>query len=55
MAISVGKPFIYTAGGEVNPFHTLPVKLGVDTDRFDLINDPFHLGVRQRRLRGESY
>jgi len=55
LAITVGKLAIYTAGGGVSPFHTLPVKLDVGTDRLDLINDPFYLGVRQRRLRGAAY
>lgn len=55
LAITVGKLSIYTAGGGVSPFHTLPVKLDVGTDRLDLINDPFYLGVRQRRIRGEAY
>lgn len=55
LAIAIGKLSIYTAGGGVSPYHTMPVKLDVGTDRLDLINDPFYLGVRQRRLRGESY
>ena len=55
LAITVGKLSIYTAGGGVSPFHTLPVKLDVGTNRLDLINDPFYLGVRQRRLRGAAY
>ena len=55
LAITVGKLSIYTAGGGVSPFHTLPVKLDVGTDRLDLINDPFYLGVRQRRIRGAAY
>jgi malate dehydrogenase (oxaloacetate-decarboxylating) len=55
LAITIGKLSIYTVGGGVSPFHTLPVKLDVGTNRLDLINDPFYLGVRQRRLRGEPY
>lgn len=55
LAIAIGKLSIYTAGGGVSPYHTMPVKLDVGTDRLDLINDPFYLGVRQRRLRGEVY
>ena len=55
LAICVGKLAIYTVGGGVSPFKTLPVKLDVGTNRLDLINDPFYLGVRQRRLRGEAY
>ena len=55
LAICVGKLAIYTVGGGVSPFKTLPVKLDVGTNRLDLINDPFYLGIRQRRLRGEDY
>jgi malate dehydrogenase (oxaloacetate-decarboxylating) len=55
LAIPIGKLALYTAGGGVSPFHTMPVVLDVGTDRTDLINDPFYLGVRQRRIRGESY
>lgn len=55
LAIPIGKLSLYTAGGGVSPFHTMPVVLDVGTDRTDLINDPFYLGVRQRRLRGEAY
>ncbi|HUM91269.1 MAG TPA: NAD-dependent malic enzyme, partial [Candidatus Competibacter sp.] len=55
LAIAIGKLAIYTIGGGVNPFHTMPVKLDVGTDRLELLNDEFYLGVRQRRLRGERY
>ncbi len=55
LAITIGKLSIYTVGGGVSPFHTLPVKLDVGTNRLDLINDPYYLGVRQRRMRGEAY
>jgi len=55
LAIAIGKLALYTVGGGVSPFHTMPVKLDVGTDRLDLINDDFYLGVRQRRLRGPDY
>ena len=55
LAIAIGKLALYTIGGGVNPFHTMPVKLDVGTDRQELLNDEFYLGVRQRRLRGENY
>jgi len=54
LAISIGKLALYTAGG-VSPYHTMPAKLDVGTDRIDLINDPAYLGVRQRRIRGDAY
>lgn len=55
LAIPIGKLALYTVGGGVSPFHTMPVALDVGTDRQDLINDPFYLGVRQRRLKGPAY
>ena len=55
LAIPIGKLALYTVGGGVSPFHTLPVALDVGTERTDLISDPFYLGVRQRRLRGAAY
>ena len=55
LAIPIGKLALYTVGGGVSPFHTMPVCLDVGTDRMDLINDPDYLGVRQKRLRGDEY
>jgi malate dehydrogenase (oxaloacetate-decarboxylating) len=54
VAISIGKLSLYTAGG-MSPWRSLPVGLDVGTEREDLIEDPRYLGVRQKRLRGESY
>ncbi len=55
LAISIGKLALYTAGGGVSPFHTLPVVMDVGTDRQDLLDDPFYLGTRSRRLVGPAY
>jgi malate dehydrogenase (oxaloacetate-decarboxylating) len=55
LAIPIGKLALYTVGGGVSPFHTLPVALDVGTDRADLLEDPTYLGVRCTRLRGEAY
>ena len=55
LAIPIGKMALYTVGGGVSPFHTMPVALDVGTDRMDLINDPNYLGVRQKRIRGDGY
>ena len=55
LAIPIGKLALYTAGGGVSPFHTMPVALDVGTERADLIDDPRYLGVRQGRLVGEAY
>ncbi len=55
LAIPIGKLALYVVAGGVSPFHTLPVSLDVGTDRQDLIEDPFYLGVRHKRLRGDEY
>lgn len=55
LAIPIGKLALYTVGGGVSPFHTMPVSLDVGTDRLDLLDDELYLGVRQKRLRGDDY
>ncbi len=55
VAISIGKLALYTTGGGVSPFRSLPVGLDVGTDRTDLIDEPNYLGVRQKRLKGQAY
>src|SRR5262249_55639628 len=55
LAISIGKLALYTAGGGVSPFRTLPVVLDVGTDRKTLHDDPHYLGVPKARLRGEEH
>ena len=55
LAIPIGKLALYTVGGGVAPYHSLPVSIDIGTDRADLCEDPFYLGVRQERLRGKDY
>ena len=55
LAIPIGKLSLYTVGGGVSPFHTMPVGLDVGTDREDLLEEPFYLGARIRRLTGAAY
>ena len=55
LAIAIGKLAIYTAGGGVSPYRSLPVGLDVGTDRGDLRDNPGYLGVRHERLTGEDY
>ncbi len=55
VAIAIGKLALYTVGGGVSPFQSVPVGLDVGTERKDLLADPLYLGVRQTRLRGEEY
>jgi malate dehydrogenase (oxaloacetate-decarboxylating) len=55
LAIPIGKLALYTVAGGVSPFHAMPVALDVGTERADLLDDPFYLGVRRKRMRGDEY
>jgi malate dehydrogenase (oxaloacetate-decarboxylating) len=53
--VAAGKLAIYTAAAGIRPGRVIPVSLDAGTDNQALRDDPFYLGSRRARRRGQDY
>lgn len=53
--ISIGKLAVYTVAAGVNPKSVLPIVIDAGTNNEKLLNDPFYLGNKHKRITGDKY
>jgi len=53
--IPIGKLSLYVLGAGIRPWETMPLTLDVGTDNSKDLNDPYYLGYKTGRLKGEEY
>jgi malate dehydrogenase (oxaloacetate-decarboxylating) len=55
IGVAAGKLAVYTAAAGIRPSRVIPVSLDAGTDNQALRGDPFYLGSRRARRRGQEY